>query len=318
MLKFSVQLGSRGSIPDYSTLKDVFLECEQLGYDAVYLPDGLQWTDFECWTALSNIAAFTKTLRLGPAATFFTYRHPALIAKMASTLDTLSDGRLELRLGAGGSGVLIDEKYCGIALPKPDARVKMLEEGVQIIKELWLKEQATFRGKYFNVTDATCHPRPLQKPRPPITICADGREMIKVAAKHADIWEASLSLEAYERKAQVFERYCKKYGRDQDSIERSFEIIVAIAENDREAKKMLDEHKRERAAARGYGFDPLEHAIAGSPNRCAEDIIKYRRAGISSFTIFFLGLKTLESLRLFANQVIPIIKNTKSQDQTGG
>lgn len=309
MLKFSVQLGSRGTIPDYGTLKDTCLECERLRYDAIYLPDGLQWTDFECWTVLSHIAALTKTLRLGPAATLLTYRHPVLIAKMASTLDILSGGRLEFRLGAGGSGAVIDEKYCGMAFPGPSVRIKMLEEGVHIIKELWLRDRVTFAGKFFNVKDATCQPRPLQKPNPKITICADGEKMIGVAAKYSDKWEASLSLDNYDRKVEVFEEHCEKSGRDPSSVERAFEITVAIAENDREAEEMLEKHRCERAAMRGYGFDPLEYAIVGTPDSCIERIMKYRRAGITSFTIFFIGPKTLESLRLFANRVIPATKN---------
>ncbi len=309
LLKFSVEVGPKGSATDYDTLRNICLECERLGYNAVYLPDGVQWTDFECWTALSHIAASTEDLRLGPAVTFVTYRHPLILAKMAATLDVLSDGRLEFRLGAGGSGVLIDRVHCGIALPKPILRVEMLGEGIHVIKKLWREEKVTFKGKHFVTKDATCDPKPLQKPYPPITVSATSKRMLRIAAEHSDIWEVSESLNDYRWKVEVFKDYCKEFGRDADSIVRAFEVTVVIAKSDREAEEMAKKYQSKRVNTKGYGFNPLKNAIIGCPDHCVEKIMEYRRAGVSSFTILFIGLKELEPLRLFADYVIPAVKN---------
>lgn len=310
MVKFSVEVGPKVSTPNYDTLRSICLECERLGYDAIYLPDGVQWTDFECWTTLPYIAVSTKTLRLGPAATFVTYRHPLMLAKMAATLDVLSDGRLEFRLGAGGSGALIDRMHCGIALPESSSRVQMLSEGIHLIRRLWTEEKITFRGDYFIVKDATCDPKPLQRPYPPITVSAIGRRMLEIAARYSDVWEASGSLNEYRRRVEVFKGFCEEFGRDNDSVEKAFEVTVVIAKSDREAEEMARKYQSERVDTKGYGFDPLKHSIIGGPDRCAEKILEYRRVGVSSFTLFFIGLKELEPLRLFADHVIPAVNKT--------
>ncbi len=311
MLKFSVEVGPKGSAPDYDALRRLCLELERLGYNAIYLPDGVQWTDFECWTALSHIAASTESLRLGPAVTFVIYRHPLVLAKMAATLDVLSGGRLDFRLGAGGSGVLIDSVHFGLALPEPMVRVQMLGEGVRLIRALWSEEKVTFDGRYFAAKDAACDPKPLQKPLPPITVSAIGKRMLKIAAEHADIWEASDGLNHYRRKVEIFKEYCREFGRDADSVEKAFEVTVVIAKSDREAEDMARRYQSQRGATRGYGFNPLKNAIIGGPDTVTEKITEYCRVGVSSFTIYFINLKTYEPLRLFADHVIPAVKKTR-------
>lgn len=309
MTRFSVELGPRGSAPDYETLKTICLKAKRLGYHALCLPDGVQWTDFECWTTLSHLAASTRIIRLGPAATFVTYRHPTFLAKTASTLDVLSGGRLELRLGIGGASAKIDQVHSGVPPPSRSVRVEMLDEGLRLIRRLWSEAAVSFKGRYFAATDAECWPKPLQTPHPPITVCANGRRMLRIAAEQADVWEASGSLNEYRRMTEFFKKCCQAIGRDFDRVGKGLEITVAIAESDREAEEMVRKYRSRRGVTRGFGYDPLEDAVVGRPDRCTEALSEFVKAGISSFTVFFIGLSDLKPLRLFADQVMSAVKD---------
>ena len=308
-LRFSVELGPRGTLPDYETVKTIALEAERLGYYAFYLPDGVQWTDFECWTTLASLSVSTSTIRLGPAATFVTYRYPALLAKTSATLDVLSGGRLDLRLGAGGASAKIDQVHSGIPQPDPKTRVKMLDEGLRLISSLWSEPAVSFKGRFFAVEDAHCWPKPIQKPHPQITVCADSCRMLQLAAELADIWETSGRLGDYGKKTGIFKKTCQAIGRDFSSIDKSLEVTVAIADSDREAEEMVEKHRLRRGATRGSGYDPLEDAVVGRPSRCIEAFSEFRDANLSSFTIFFIGIKDLGPLRLFADKVMPALKD---------
>lgn len=309
MTHFSVELGPRGSAPDYEALQTICLEAERLGYYALYLPDGVQWTDFECWTTLTRLAASTSTIRLGPAATFVTYRHPTLLAKTASTLDILSGGRLELRLGPGGASAKIDQVHSGIPQPDSTIRVEMLGEGLHVIRRLWNETVVTFEGNYFTAKDAECWPKPLQTPHPPITVCANSRRMLRIAAEQADVWEASGSLGEHRRRMEFFRTCCQTVGRGFDGVKKSLEITVAIAESDREAEEMVRTHRASCSVTRGSSYDPLVAAVVGRPDRCAEAILEFVGAGVSSFTVFFIGLRDLLPIRLFADKVMPAVKD---------
>ncbi len=308
-LRFSVELGPRGTTPDYEAVKTIALEAERLGYYALYLPDGVQWTGFECWTTLSHLAASTSTIRLGPAATFVTYRHPTLLAKTASTLDNLSNGRLELRLGVGSASAKIDHEYSGIPQPDPETRVDMLNEGIKLIKQLWRQPKVTHNGKYFTTKHAECWPKPLQTPHPPITICANSLKTLQIAAQQADTWEATGGLDEYRQKKDFFRTSCQAIHRDSSDIRKSLEVNIAVAESNHEAEAMVKKHRSRRRAYPDSDYDPLRDAIIGSPDRCVDALSKFVREGISSFNIYFVGANYLESLRLFAKEVLPILKN---------
>ncbi|MCL4435346.1 MAG: LLM class flavin-dependent oxidoreductase [Thaumarchaeota archaeon] len=306
---FSVELGPRGTTPDYETVKTICLEAERLGYYAFYLPDGVQWTGFECWTTLAHLAASTSTIRLGPAATFFTYRHPTLLAKTASTLDYLSNGRLELRLGAGSASAKIDHEHSGISQPDPKTRVAMLNEGLKLIKRLWSEPKVTYEGKYYTTNDAECWPKPLQKPHPPITVCANSQKTMRIAAQQADTWETTGGLDEYRRKKDFFKTCCQTIHQDFNSIRKSLEVNIAVAENNQEAEEIVRKQRSTHRVAPDSAYDPLRDAIIGRPDRCADALSNLVRVGISSFDIYFIGTNYLKSLRLFARGVVPILRD---------
>jgi alkanesulfonate monooxygenase SsuD/methylene tetrahydromethanopterin reductase-like flavin-dependent oxidoreductase (luciferase family) len=296
-------------VPDYEAVQTICLEAERLGYDALYLPDGVHWTDFECWITLTRLATFTHSIRLGPAATFVTYRYPSLLAKIATTFDVLSGGRLDMRLGAGCASAKIDQMHSGIPQPDPETRVEMLDEGLRLIRRLWIEQSVSFQGRFFAAEDAQCWPKPLQRLYPPVTVCANSRRMLQIAAEQADIWEASGGLDDYRRKNEVFRNYCQTVDRDHNTVCKSLEVTVAVADSDKAAEAMAKRHKLRLGVTLGSEYDPLENAIVGRPSHCVEAFSKFVKANISSFTIFFIGVKDLTPLQLFADNVIPAVKN---------
>ena len=158
---------------------------EALGYDVLLMPDHLG-NQFAVGPALAAAAAATTTLRIGTFVLQNDLRHPVLVAKEATTLDLLSDGRFELGLGAGGSW-MPDYEQTGIPFDPPGRRVSRLEESLRIIKGLWAEEPITFAGRHYTITALDGFPKPIQQPHPPILVGGGGPRMLSLAAREADI-----------------------------------------------------------------------------------------------------------------------------------
>src|SRR6202022_1152361 len=149
-------------------------------------PGGVARTVYEGWTLLAAIAASTRRVRIGCMVTGNIYRHPALLAKMAVTVDHLSGGRLEFGIGAGWAEA--EAKMFG--LEGPDHRVGRLSESLRIIKSLWTQERTSFEGRYYRLEDAIANPKPVQSPHPPIWIGAGGDQTLRLGARPAHAWNA--------------------------------------------------------------------------------------------------------------------------------
>ena len=193
---------------EYADIRRIVLECEKLGFDSVWLKDNFtsSWLNtyfsnkedeepsseypiLECWTTLSSLATLTKTIRLG-AILVNIHRLPSITAKMLSTLDIISNGRIEFGLSAGWYENEI--KSYGLPFPKASTRVEMLEEGVIIIKRMLTENQASFEGRHYTIKDAKCSPKPIQKPHPPVWIGGGGKKTLQLVAKYADGWNYGL------------------------------------------------------------------------------------------------------------------------------
>jgi len=182
---------------------------------------------FEAWTELAGMAARTTRTRIGCAVTGNTYRHPAMLAKMAVTVDHLSRGRLEFGIGAGWA----ENEHTMLNLPFGTAgdRATRLEEAVPIIKSLWTQPSTTFEGKHYQLVDAIAEPKPMQRPYPPIWVGGTGRRRtLRVVAEHADVWNAPGGTpEEIAELNGVLEAHCADVGRDSAEIRRSVQIHVA-------------------------------------------------------------------------------------------
>jgi F420-dependent oxidoreductase-like protein len=276
----------------FTRIRGMVLECERLGYHSVWLDDHLMYENkliLECWTTLAALSAVTTRIRLGTMVTCNSFRNPALLAKIAASVDVISGGRLEFGIGAGVQKT--EHLAYGFPFPTASNRIERMKEAVEVIKALWSDENASYAGKHYSVKGAVCEPKPLQKPHPPITIGGSGEKlMLKVTAQHADRfdWGYLPSVELYKHKLKVLESYCKAVGRDFREIERSCWLggQLVIAQN------------------RGESSEETAHeSLVNTPDECVRMMQPYVDLGVTHFMLFFDDLPSLGSLRLCAETV---------------
>ena len=197
---------------------------ESLGLDSLWVCDHFNQPSrptgpyFESWTTLAGLAAGTDRVRIGVLVSSNTFRHPALLAQEAITVDHISNGRLDVGIGAGW---FVDEhQRFGIALPAPGERVGKFDEAVQIIDALLCNESTTFDGRYYQLTDASLKPRPIQTPRLPLTLAGHKRRMLGICARYADCWNSIGSSDQIADRNQILDEQCARIGRDPREIRR--------------------------------------------------------------------------------------------------
>jgi len=180
----------------------------------------------EGWTTLAALAAETSRIRLGLMVTGNTYRHPAILASIAASVDIISNGRLDLGLGAGWNEY--EHNSMGIPLYAPGERIRRLDESCQIIKQLFTQDLTTFEGRYYQLKEVRREPKPVQQPHPPIVIGGSGEKLtLRVVAKHADIWNfVNGPVEEFQRKVGILQQHCQAVGRDIQTIELSTQVRV--------------------------------------------------------------------------------------------
>jgi F420-dependent oxidoreductase-like protein len=208
---------------------------DSAGWHAVYLCDHFMPHDragqardgpmLECWSTLAALATQTASIGLGSLVLGNTYRHPAVVANMAATLDQVSRGRVLLGLGAGWQ----PNEHAAYGLPLPAARnrIEALDEACAVIRSLLDQRRSTTTGAMYRLHDAPCDPKPLQ-PRLPLLIGGDGQRTLQVAARHADVWHTWADPAVLSRKNAVLDRYCRDLGRDPADIARATGGTVAV------------------------------------------------------------------------------------------
>jgi alkanesulfonate monooxygenase SsuD/methylene tetrahydromethanopterin reductase-like flavin-dependent oxidoreductase (luciferase family) len=205
---------------------------EEMGFDSLWLPDHFVPTFrrdlpfFEAWTLLAGLAFATSRVRLGILVTCNTFRHPALLAKEAATVDHISNGRLEFGLGTGW--VEFEHEMFGIPYPDGPERVSRFAEAVELIDLLMRQEVSNYSGAYYQLKDASFRPQPVQKPRPPFTLAAHSPRMLGIVARYADRWNSMGNVEELTERMAHLDDACDKAGRDPKSILRSSLYVPAI------------------------------------------------------------------------------------------
>jgi F420-dependent oxidoreductase-like protein len=292
-------------IEHFETLKTIVLESERLGYDSVWLDDHLMycnWPILDCWTTLSALSSITRKIRLGTMVSCNQHRNPALLAKIAATLDVLSNGRLEFGIGAGIQEA--EHTAYGFGFPKLSVRVEAMDEALEVLTKLWTQKKANFQGRHYSLKDAICEPKPIQKPHPPITVggCEE-KHTLKVTAKHANRfdWGFLPTMEAYKRKLQVLEDHCSAVGKKFGDIERSCwpsgQVLVA------QDQKSLDEKVRKLKPSHMSLEDYEKGTLAGTPDKCRERLQVYTDLGVTYFILYFADLPSTDGLKLFSENV---------------
>ena len=305
---------------DWETTRQGVLKAEELGFDAVWAPDhlmlGRDRAEYECWTLLSAIAGMTEDVRMGSLVLCNDYRNPVLVAKMASTLDVISDGRLELGLGAGWHEPEYEAygwKYRG-----GFERLMRLDESIRLIKELWADDGTgvSFDGDHYQIEDAPCVPGPVQDPHPPILVGGQGEQVtLKLVAKHADVWNTDVfngDVETLRHKIGVIEDHCETVGRDPDELTYSWDGHVICTRDEEKLDRLLDlmlpiqfEEEYQDQPDIETEEDAREYFVMGTPEECAVAIEDRIDAGVTKFQGWFIDFPETDGMELFADEVIP-------------
>jgi F420-dependent oxidoreductase-like protein len=192
----------------------------------------------EGWILLAALAAQTSRIRIGHMVLGNTYRHPAVLAHMAASLDVISNGRLDLGIGAGWNEY--EHASMGLPLYPPGERIRRLGEACELIKLLFTQHLVDFDGRYYQLKEARCEPKPIQKPYPPFVIGGSGEKLtLRVVARHADVWNfASGPVEEFRRKADILRQHCAEVGRDPAEIEWSIQLLVDYGDLPGTAERM--------------------------------------------------------------------------------
>jgi alkanesulfonate monooxygenase SsuD/methylene tetrahydromethanopterin reductase-like flavin-dependent oxidoreductase (luciferase family) len=280
--------------------------CEELGYDSLWLFDhlygpGLPDVDsFEGWTLATALLAQTSRLRVGHLVLCNNFRHPALLAKMATTLDVISGGRIELGIGSGS----YEPEHNEAGLPWGSARERSerLAEALEIITRMFASSRTTFEGQHYAVRDLPNLPGPVQQPRPPIHIGGAGPlRTLPLVARYADAWNVpTYALDRIPELQRTLDDECARIGRDPKTIRRSIEGVLVVAPAER-----LDDAlavARRRYGDAGFGLDV--GGFIGTPPQVVDRIGELVEAGFSSFVFMTHDRASEETLRLFADEVM--------------
>ncbi len=292
-----------GSGHDWQETLDLARHVEQTGWDGFWFCDHFManapdtsgpWA--EAWTTIAAVAAAVPRIRLGTLVTGNTYRHPAVLAKMAVTIDRISGGRLVLGLGSGWQEN--EHKAYGIPFYTTGDRLRRLEEACQVIKGLLGNEKTSFEGKYYQLEEAPLEPKP-EGPLPLLIGGGGERVTMRIAAQYADEWNVWGDVATLVQKGEVLERHCAKVGRDPAAIERSAVAMLFLS----------DDASFIESIRGGGGRRPM---IVGNVEEVRETIGAYAEAGVSELIIpdFNLGPRErkLEILDRFIEEVAPVAR----------
>jgi probable F420-dependent oxidoreductase len=315
---------------DFNKAKAAALWADTHGFYSVSINDHFfsplgspQTPQLECFTTLSAIAAITKNVRLAPAMTAMSFRHPPMLAKMASTLDQISNGRLVLGLGSGWQRSEYDAH--GYPYPSNLERIDQLADAVKLIKTMWTQEEPTYHGRYFSVDKAYNHPRPVQQPHPPIMIGGSGKKMLELVAAEAQIASlappiingkdmiqdpaAAVKFDKADLKRRIamLHRFAEAAGRDPQSIEIGGIAMVNVVRDKSQANAAA------KAIASAMGFPDEDGArnaptlLIGTPDQVRREL----RSRIDDFgmTYYIVFPASAGARDLFVSEVMPEFVN---------
>ncbi|EID79781.1 MULTISPECIES: LLM class flavin-dependent oxidoreductase [Rhodococcus] len=306
-----VGIHSGQQYPDFASVQALWHSAERLGYDWVSLFDhyrppifGPDGPCFDGPTLLAALAATTSRVRCGLLVAPPVWRHPALTATIAATVDQVSGGRLEFGMGVGGADLAF-EQY-GIPQPTLGARYEQLDETCRILRLLWEGGPADFTGTHYKLRGAYLNPRPVQQ-RLPLVIGGAGEcRTLQLVARHADIWNcAALAPETYMRKVDVLDHLCAQEGRKPAEVRRSVTFRCVITSNQAEAVRA---HAAIERNANGHGPDLPEYVSFGSAEECLDRLAPYTESGVRDFLLGVRPPVDRGTVERFATEVAPALR----------
>jgi F420-dependent oxidoreductase-like protein len=303
----------------WPTMLAVARDIERLGFESAWVydhfhtvPEPTQEVTYEAWTMMAALAATTDTVRLGQMCTCNTYRPPSYLAKVAASIDVISGGRLEMGIGAGWYEH--EHDGYGYAFLPPGPRLKMLREGVEIMKAMWTEDEVTYEGEHYTLKGAICQPKPAQKPHIPFWIAGGGEKVtLNIAARYGQYTNfGGDDLDAFVHKSEVLKGHCEDVDTDFDSIVKSANFNVLCAPTVAEVEEKLswwenhlkdyvsDEHAAQRAE--------LYRSTSGTPEQIVSWLEDYENAGLDYAIVHIADVAyDRGSLELFANEVMPAL-----------
>jgi F420-dependent oxidoreductase-like protein len=306
-LHFGVQLQAQAT--SWDEYAYAVREVERLGFGSIWNFDHMlpfagpdERPCFETLTTSSAMALLTHRARIGVLVNGVLYRDPATLAKAAAQVDHMSGGRLDFSLGAAWAER--EFRAYGLGFPSLQERHQRLDEALQVVKSLWSQERTTFSGRFYQLVDAPCAPKPRQSPHPPVTVGGSGRGTLRIAARHADRVNLIGSPSFCAEKFQLFESFCAEAGRDPRQVEYSVHPALVVAPTDAQAEALAVKRAEESYADLSAVRDAW---LIGSPATVAARLREYAGAGVSHF-VFSLGHPFVMSpFELFMSDVVPAL-----------
>jgi F420-dependent oxidoreductase-like protein len=310
-MRFGIQTGPQHV--SWAELVDIWQVADALKFDTAWTFDHFfpimsdpKGSQLEGWITLTALAQKTAHVRVGTLVTGITYREPAVLAKMGATLDVITGGRLEM--GVGAAWFQQEHEALGIPFPPVAERIRRLGEACEIMKRMWTEDAATWKGRYYEINEAYCNPKPVQKPHPPILIGGGGEQLtLKMAARYADTWNAFGTPDIFKHKMEVLQRHCEAIGRDPNTIEKSVSLPPVLSKDRSKLEGMLADMASRRAMT-------IEEAKAtmlwGSPDDAIKKIRAYREIGVTHIILSLRAPYDSTQLQMFAREVIPALRET--------
>jgi alkanesulfonate monooxygenase SsuD/methylene tetrahydromethanopterin reductase-like flavin-dependent oxidoreductase (luciferase family) len=273
-------------------------------YDHLYSPGQPDRASLESWTLASFVLAQTRQIRVGHLVLCNNFRHPVVLAKMATTLDVLSQGRLELGLGSGS--VEVEHRQAGLPWGTAAERSERLGEALAIVTAMLADGPTTFAGHHYQVESIPNLPPPVQRPRPPLHIGGMGRRRtLPLVARFADVWSIpTYGLDRWEEAALALAEECHRIGRDPATIRRSHEAVLVLAPDEASLAEARAQAER-RYGTPGWGLDA--GGYVGTPSMVAERIAAAAERGITSFVFLTHDRGDPRTLDLLGERVVPLL-----------
>ncbi len=312
-MKFGVQATQAGV--SWDELLSLWQELDgDSNFDHLWLMDhfvtgmgaatGSEGPCMEGWTALAALAQATSRVRLGIMVTGNTYRHPAVLAKMATTVDQISGGRLEF--GLGGAWHTYEHGAFAIPFHTIKERLERLDEAVQVIKLLWTQTRPTFQGRYYQLDQPPYNPPNVQQPHPPILIGGGGeKRTLRTVAKYADATNVSGTPEEVRHKYEVLERHCKDVGRDFSEIRRTIQLLLFLNDDPAFQQRVVQGIVSFRG---GSEEDARRSVLMGSVEDVKASVQAFADAGVQEIIVAQFPRFHRESLLRFSREVVPAFR----------
>ena len=283
----------------FNEVVDLARHAEATGWDGLWYADHFMpnapdtsapWP--EAWTTLTGVGALVPRLRLGTLVTGNTYRHPAVLAKMAATLDHMTGGRVVLGLGSGWQEN--EHQQYGIPFYTVRERLERLDEACAVIKALFSESKASFDGRFYQLEDASLEPKPVQQPLPLLIGGGGEKRTLRITARHADAWNVWGDVAILRHKMEILDRHCADLGRDPKAIRRTAVALLFMSDDEKYLEQM-------RSA------DIAMPTVIGTPEEVRETLDAYASIGVDEFIVpdFNLGERPqkVETLDRFITEV---------------